>query len=143
MIEQRLDTIQKSRKAQLVDFSATGRLLGDTIVDSEFLTRSLRSIGDQSCTERTAKDPMKPYVSKQFWKYYEEADRMFDMFTMIDFYGRKRRCLELGHPLTKEDDKWYRDQRHRLLKRITELKRTGELDPKAWEEIAQLKKQLT
>ena len=68
---------------------------------------------------------------------------MFDMFTMIDFYGRKRRCLELGHPLTKEDDKWYRDQRHRLLKRITELKRTGELDPKAWEEIAQLKKQLT
>ena len=49
-----------------------------------------------------------------FQRYYEEADRMLDMFTMIDFYGRKRKCLELGHPLTPEDDKWYKDQRHRL-----------------------------
>jgi len=44
------------------------------------------------------------------------------MFSMIDFYGRKKVCLKLGHPLTKNDDKLYKDQRHRINKRIQELK---------------------
>ena len=57
--------------------------------------------------------------------YYDPDERIYDMFTMIDFYGRKKYCLEMGHPLTKEDDKWYRDQRYRILKRIKALKEAG------------------
>ena len=53
------------------------------------------------------------------------------MYTMIDFYGQKKRCIELGHPLNKDDDKWYRDQKHRLLKRIANLKSIN--DPQAWD----------
>ena len=66
------------------------------------------------------------------------------MFTMIDFYGRKRKCLELGHPLTPEDGKWYGDQRARLQARIKRLKQQDEsgLDAGIAREIADLKKQL-
>ena len=44
------------------------------------------------------------------------------MFSMIDFYSRKKTCLKLGHPLTNNDDKLYKDQRHRINLRIKELK---------------------
>ena len=66
------------------------------------------------------------------------------MFTMIDFYGRKRKCLELGHPLTPEDGKWYGDQRARLESRIKSLKQQdgSGLDAGIAREIADLKKQL-
>ena len=70
---------------------------------------------------------------------------MTDMFTMIDFYGRKRRCLELGHPLTKEDDKWYKDQKYRLTKRLKELKEVSQGNapsPEVWNEMQELRKQL-
>lgn len=38
-------------------------------------------------------------------KKYDAEDpiNMHDIISMNDFYGRKRLCLKLGHPMTKED----------------------------------------
>lgn len=101
-----MDAVQKQRKAnsQFDVFTSTHNSVGELDGIAPVL-----DIRDTLVSDRSEKDLKKPYRSKMFQQYYEEADRMFDMFTMIDFYGRKRRCLELGHPLTKEDDKWYKD----------------------------------
>ena len=40
---------------------------------------------------------MKPSFGYTFEQYYNDPEaRFYDMFHMIDFYGRKRKCLELG-----------------------------------------------
>ena len=43
--------------------------------------------------------------------------RTYDLFSMLDFYGRKKRCIEMGKLLTNQDKQWYRDQKHRLAQR--------------------------
>jgi len=47
--------------------------------------------------------------NRDFKTYNDDPDRIYDMFSMIDFYGRKKACLKLGFPLTKNDDKLYKD----------------------------------
>ena len=44
---------------------------------------------------------------------------------MLDFYGRKKRCIEMGKLLTNQDKQWYRDQRHRLAQRRRGERRGG------------------
>ena len=57
-----------------------------------------------------------------FTKYMNDPDaRTYDLFSMLDFYGRKRRCLEMGQPLMQQDNHWYRDQKHRLTQRAQRL----------------------
>ena len=57
-----------------------------------------------------------------FTNYANDPDaRKYDLFSMLDFYGRKRRCLEAGNPLTHQDNHWYRDQKHRLTQRAQRL----------------------
>lgn len=81
--------------------------LGKKYLVSKDEQTSALDISQSVCVEE--RDPKKPYISAQFAKYYEDADRLLDMFTMIDFYGRKRRCIEFGHLLTKDDQRWYKD----------------------------------
>ena len=51
-------------------------------------------------------------------RYLNDPDaRTYDLFSMLDFYGRKKRCLEMGKPLTNQDAQWPRDQKHRLRQR--------------------------
>jgi hypothetical protein len=48
-------------------------------------------------------------------RYYNDPTyRIYDSFDMIDFYGRKKACIEMGRTLTKDDRKWYQDQAYRL-----------------------------
>ena len=64
-----------------------------------------------------------------FTKYMNDPDaRKYDLFSMLDFYGRKRRCLEMGHPLMQQDNHWYRDQKHRLTQRAQRLGQPDETD---------------
>ena len=57
-----------------------------------------------------------------FTKYLNDPDaRKYDMFSMLDFYGRKRKCLEMGIPLQPTDNHWFRDQKHRLTQRAQRL----------------------
>ena len=48
-----------------------------------------------------------PFAPWSFEKYYNDPDaRIYDMFTMIDFYGVKKQMRALGHPLKSDDQKW-------------------------------------
>ena len=48
-------------------------------------------------------------------RYLNDPDaRTYDLFSMLDFYGRKKRCIEMGKLLTNQDKQWYRDQKYRL-----------------------------
>ena len=47
-------------------------------------------------------------------RYYNDPSyRIYDSFDMLDFYSRKKNCIEMGKPLTKDDKKWYKDQKFR------------------------------
>lgn len=92
----------------------------------ELIEKSLEEVIEAKAKEMelAAKEAEEKYMAtgnmpNDFKRYYNDPDaRIYDMFTMIDFYGRKKRCLQLGHPISKEEDKWYRDQRHRLEQRV-------------------------
>ena len=118
LIEQRLDTVLQRKKKEALMAG------GDDDDNSEDLRIQEVSASEIDTSISQLRGTPSPLSGKKgnftssaiggnnndFKRYYYDPDeRIYDMFTMIDFYGRKKYCLEMGHPLTKEDDKWYRD----------------------------------
>ena len=117
LIESRLKAIQK----QTFDLSGKPREGSDGSLMSEEMSQKPKKY--------------------DFNQYYNDPNRIYDMFTMIDFYGHKQLRRQMGKPVKNDDDlKWKKEQKYRQIKRLRELKKVNPLTfPNYAQEMAMLK----
>ena len=101
--------------------SGDAQKVGNSGALSTMVRRAGGAAKNRLVTEDSLAEPSTPRQDAEKYnlqRLLNDPDaRAYDLFGMLDFYGRKKRCIEMGKPLTNQDKQWYRDQKHRLQQR--------------------------